>query len=149
MIMKIGALPWSMGLLAMILWSDWVEGAAGNVITRIAPTGDAIELDIPTDIGGKSFVTGVMVTLRNAMGATVLTVPAEHITGPWLFIDLPEGMYEVTATLGGVVQVVKAIKMKPEKSLTQHVRWSEDHSPPLVGQPSRSLASQWKSQPLF
>lgn len=175
--MKIGAWPRSMGLLAMILWSGWVEGAASNVTTRIAPTGDAIELDMPTDIGvqkevipihhngtiryfsagvgqvereatyppfplkliftagGKSFVTGVTVTLRNAVGATVLTVPAEHITGPWLFIDLPDGTYEVTATLGGEVQVVKAIKVKPGKSLTHHVRWAEDHSSSLTAQP--------------
>jgi len=149
--MKIGALPWLMGLLAMILWSGRVEGVAGNVTTRIAPTGDAIELDIPTDIGvqkevipvhhngtiryfsagvgqvereatyppfslklvfragGTPFVTSVAVLLRNAKGANVLTVPAEHLRGPWLFIDLQEGTYEVTATFGGHRQVVTGI----------------------------------------
>ena len=171
------ALPWLMGMLGLALGFAWVEGAAGNVATRIAPTGDAIELNIPTDIGvqkdviplyhsgdiryfsagigqvereatyppfslkliftagGKPFVTGVAVTLRNAKGAKVLTVPAEHITGPWLFIDLPEGTYGVMATLGGHVQEAKGVKVKPGKSLTQHVRWAEDHSPPLIAQP--------------
>ena len=32
--------------------------------------------------GGKSFVTGVGVTLRDAKGLSVLTVPQEQITGP-------------------------------------------------------------------
>ena len=171
------AAPWLISLLGLLLGADMAEAIAGNVATRLTPIGDAIELEIPTDIGvqkeviplyqsgkiryfsagigqveraatyppfplkliftagGKPFVTGVTVTLRNAKGGKVLTVPAAHITGPWLFIDLPEGMYEVTATLGGEVQVVKAIKVKPGKSLTQHVRWSEDRSPPLVAQP--------------
>jgi hypothetical protein len=52
-----------------------------------------------------------------------------------LFVDLPEGTYEVTAVLGGHAQVEKGIKLKPGKSLTHHVRWAKDHSPPLVVQP--------------
>ncbi len=85
--------------------------------------------------GGKPFVTGVGVALRAAKGSTVLTVPAEQITGPWLFIDLPDGTYDVVATLGGHAQQAKGIKVKRGKVTTQHVRWAEDRSPPLVAQP--------------
>jgi hypothetical protein len=166
------AVPWLMGLLGMVLWFGWVESAIGGVVARIAPAGDAIELDIHTDIGvekdviplyhsgeiryfsagigqvereatyppfslkliftagGKSFVTGVAVTVRNAKGDAVLTIPAEHINGPWLFMDLPEGTYEVTGMLGGHVQAAKDISVKPGKSITRHLRWVEDRSPP-------------------
>lgn len=81
--------------------------------------------------GGKSFVTGVGVTLRDAKGVSVLTVPREQITGPWLFIDLPEGVYEVTATLGGVTQRVNNVKVRHGHVATQYVRWAEDRSPTL------------------
>lgn len=81
--------------------------------------------------GGKPFVTGVGITVRHAKGAAVLTIPREQITGPWLFIDLPEGAYDVAASLGGVTQTVKGIKIRRGHVTTQHVRWAEDRSPPL------------------
>jgi hypothetical protein len=84
--------------------------------------------------GGKPFVTGVTVTLRAAKGATVLTLPGEQVTGPWLFIDLPEGTYELVATLGGQKQQVKGITIQRGHVTTQHVRWAEDRSPPLAVQ---------------
>ncbi len=161
-------------VVAVGLWYGWESRADAGVTVRIVPTGDALELEIPTDIGpqkdqiplyrqgsiryfssgiglvereadyppfslklvftagGKPFVTGVAITVRDAKGTTVLTVPAEHITGPWLFIDLPDGTYEVSATLGGQVQVAKGIKLGRGKVTTQHVRWSEDRSPRLT-----------------
>lgn len=170
-------LPGLMSLLALVLGVGGGAAVAGNVTARIAPAGDAIELETPTDIGvqrdviplyrkgeiryfsagvgqvereatyppfplklvftagGKPFVIGVAVIIRNAKGANVVTVPAEHLTGPWLFIDLPEGTYEVTATFGGHRQVITGITVKPGKSVTQHVRWTEDYSLPLVVQP--------------
>jgi hypothetical protein len=165
------------GLLVWILWLAGIDPAAAGVVTRVLPSGEGIELEIPTDIGpqkeviplfhsgtiryfsagvgqvereaayppfplklvftagGKPFVSGVSVTLRDAKGGTVLTVPGEHITGPWLFIDVPDGIYEVAATLGGHQQHAKGIKVKRGTVTTQHVRWAEDRSPPLVSQP--------------
>ncbi len=81
--------------------------------------------------GGKPFVTGAGVIIRNAKGAEVLTIPREQMTGPWLFIDLPEGAYDVAASLGGVTQTLKGIKIRRGHVTTQHVRWAEDRSPPL------------------
>jgi hypothetical protein len=85
--------------------------------------------------GGKPFVSGVAVNVRDANGRMVLTVPPEHITGPWLFIDLPDGAYEVTATLGGHRQEAKGVKVKRGQVMTRHVRWAEDRSSPLAAQP--------------
>ncbi|MCS6287787.1 MAG: hypothetical protein H8K10_02285 [Nitrospira sp.] len=84
--------------------------------------------------GGKPFVTGVEVVLRQSRGATLLTVPREQVTGPWLFIDLPDGTYEVAATLGGQMQQVKGIKVRRGHVTAQHVRWAEDRSPVLPAQ---------------
>ena len=161
------------GMVALGLWLAWVEPVAAAVTTRVIPSGDAIELEIPTDVGtqketlplyqsgkihyfsagigqverdaayppfplklvftagGKPFVTGVEVVLRHGKGATLLTVPREQVTGPWLFIDLPDGTYEVAATLGGQMQQVKGIKVRRGHVTTQHVRWAEDRSPVL------------------
>ena len=107
------------GMVGLSLWLAGVEPVAGGVTTRVAPGGDAIELEIPTEVGtqketlplyhsgkihyfsagigqvereaayppfplklvftagGKPFVTGVEVVLRQSKGATVLTVPRE------------------------------------------------------------------------
>ncbi|GMV48480.1 MAG: hypothetical protein AMXMBFR67_00230 [Nitrospira sp.] len=153
-----------------------MDGAKAGVTTRIASSGDAIELEIPTDIGpqkdvlplyhsgkiryfsagigqvereasyppfslklvltagGKPFVTGAALTIRDAKGVVALSVPAEQMTGPWLFADVPEGVYEVTATLGGQQQKVTGIKVKQGRVTTQHLRWAQDPSPPLAVQ---------------
>ena len=84
--------------------------------------------------GGKPFVSGVAVTLRHAKGGTVLTVPPAHNTGPWLFIDLPDGTYQISATLGGVTQQVNNLTVRRGHVMTQPVRWAEDRSPALPAQ---------------
>jgi hypothetical protein len=81
--------------------------------------------------GGKPFVTGVEIVLRHSTGATVLRVPREQVTGPWLFIDVPDGAYDVAATLGDQTQQVKGMKVRRGHVTTQHVRWAEDRSPVL------------------
>lgn len=170
-----GVVSPSMGVvLGVTLWFVGAEVFAADVLSRVLPGDDAIELEIPTDIGpqretiplyhsgkiryfsagigqaereatyppfslklvftagGKPFVAGVALSLRDAKGATLLTVPGEQVTGPWLFIDLPEGTYEITATLGGQQQQVRGIKIKQGQTTTQHVRWAEDRSPSLA-----------------
>lgn len=76
--------------------------------------------------GGKPFLTGVAVTIRSAKDGKVLTIPDSRITGPWLFIDLAPGMYDVTGTYSGQVQGLKAIKVEAGKQKTVHLRWPED-----------------------
>lgn len=161
------------GILGVGLWLAGPGYVAAGVVTHVLPSGEAIELEIPTDIGpqkeiiplyhsgpiryfsagigqvereatyppfslkvvftagGKPFVTGVSVTLRNAKGAMILTVPQEQVTGPWLFMDVPEGTYDMVATLGGQTQQVKGIHVRRGRMTTQHVRWTEDRSPAL------------------
>lgn len=162
------------GCMLMSLALTVEANASGStVVAHVLSDEEAVELDIPTDIGlqkerlplyrsgtvryfsagigqvereaayppfslkliftagGKPFVTGVGLTLRNAKEETVLTIPRDHVTGPWLFIDLPDGTYEVAATLGSATQKVKDIKVRRGRIATQHVRWAEDRSPAL------------------
>ncbi len=164
------------GLVGVILLSAVADGAT-PVVSRMAPAGDAIELEIPTEAGlqkdviplyrsggipyfsagvgrvereavyppfslklvftagGKPFVTGATVTVRDREGTKILTVPADENNGPWLFIDLPEGTYDVSAMLGGQRQEATGIRVKPDHTTTHYVRWEEDHSPALIAQP--------------
>lgn len=161
------------GIVGASLALVWAEPISAEVLARMTLGGDAIELEIPTEIGpqkdliplyrggnipyfsagigqaerealypafslklvltagGKPFVVGAGVVLRNSDGATVLTVPQEQVTGPWLFIDLPDGTYDVEATLGGHIQQVRGVKVRRGQVTTQHVRWAEDRSPAL------------------
>lgn len=170
--------PWALAHAAVMVsvWFVWADPATAGVTARVDPTGEAIELEIPTDVGtqkeslplyrsgkiqyfsagvgqvereatyppfslklvftagGKPFVTGVSVVLRRSKGPALVTVSGEQVTGPWLFVDLPDGTYEMTATLGGVTQQVKNIKVRRGHVLTHHIRWAEDRSPALAAQ---------------
>jgi hypothetical protein len=160
------------GLLGLTLWFAGITIVAAGVVARELPGGEAIELEIPTDIGpqkdliplyhqgsiryfsagigqverdaaypqfslklvftagGKPFVTGVALSLRDAKNNTILTIPGEQNSGPWLFIDLPDGTYGVTAWLGGRVQEAKGITVRRGHVTVQHMRWAEDRSLP-------------------
>lgn len=76
--------------------------------------------------GGKPFLAGVSVTIQSAKGGTVLTIPREQVDGPWLFVDLSPGDYDVTATYGDHTQRLKGIKVDAGKQKTFYLRWTED-----------------------
>ncbi|MCC2643089.1 MAG: uncharacterized protein K0S45_3502 [Nitrospira sp.] len=164
-------LPLVIGLLGVILWLTGVTVVAAAVVARELPGGDAIELEIPTDIGpqkdliplyhsgsiryfsagigqaereatyppfslklvftagGKPFVAGATVAIHDEMGNRILSIPTERNNGPWLFIDLPEGIYEIEATLGGQTERAKGMRIRQGHVTVQHMRWAEDHSP--------------------
>lgn len=162
-------------IMSLALTPD-VSASGSTVVAHVLADEEAVELEIPTDIGvqkerlplyhsgtvryfsagigqveraatyppfslklvftagGKPFVSGVAVTLRHAQGGAVLMVPPEHNTGPWLFVDLPDGTYRISATLGGVTQQVNQLKVRRGHVVTQYVRWAEDRSPALPAQ---------------
>lgn len=76
--------------------------------------------------GGKPFLAGVAVTIKPAAGGVGVTIPAEHVQGPWLFVDLPVGLYGVTATHAGNTQRLMAVKVEAGRQTTLHLRWPED-----------------------
>ena len=76
--------------------------------------------------GGKPFLSGVSVTIQPAKGGAAITIPQEQVEGPWLFVDLAPGVYDVTAIHHDSKQVMKGIKIEGGKQKTVYLRWKED-----------------------
>ncbi len=76
--------------------------------------------------GGKPFLSGVSVTIQPVKGGAAVTIPQEQVEGPWLFIDLVPGVYNVTAIHRDRKQGLTGIAVEAGKQKTIHLRWSED-----------------------
>lgn len=76
--------------------------------------------------GGKPFLSGVSVTIQPVKGGSAVTISQEQVEGPWLFVDLVPGVYDVTATYHDSTQVLKGIKVEGGKQKTVYLRWKED-----------------------
>ena len=81
--------------------------------------------------GGKPFLAAVDVTIQPDQGGAAIRIPHEQVAGPWLFIDLPSGTYDISAGHAGRIQELKGIKVEGGKQKTVHLRWAED--PGLAG----------------
>jgi hypothetical protein len=81
--------------------------------------------------GGKPYLSGVSVTIQPVKGGPVLTIPQDQVEGPWLFVDLPAGVYDVSATYRDSRQGLKNVKVEAGKQKVLHLRWAED--PGLAG----------------
>jgi hypothetical protein len=75
--------------------------------------------------GGKPYVAGVSVTVQQTDGSTLASIPREHVTGPWLFLDAPDGLYQISATMGDQIEHVKDVKIEQGTQKTLYVRWRE------------------------
>ena len=71
-------------------------------------------------------MAGVAVTIQPATGGPPINIPQEHVSGPWLFVDLPSGTYHVTAIHADRTQGLKGIKVEAGKMKTVYLRWPED-----------------------
>jgi hypothetical protein len=87
----------------------------------------AFPLKIVFTAGGKPFLSGVAVTIQPAKGGAAIVIPREQVEGPWLFVDLAPGIYDVTATDSGHAQHLKSIKVEAGKQKVVYLRWTEDH----------------------
>ncbi|MGQ0694859.1 MAG: hypothetical protein ACT4OL_04705 [Nitrospiraceae bacterium] len=81
--------------------------------------------------GGKSYLSGVSVTIQPTTGGTVLTIPNDQVEGPWLFVDLPAGVYDVSAIHHDSKQGLKGVKVEAGKQRVIYLRWAEDRG--IVG----------------
>ncbi len=81
--------------------------------------------------GGKPFLAGVSVTIKPAKGGAAITVPPEEVNGPWLFVDLPPGVYNLTALHRDREQGINGIKIEAGKQKEIQVRWPEDRGLPV------------------
>jgi hypothetical protein len=82
--------------------------------------------------GGKPFLVGVDVTIQPVEGGAAIRIAREQVDGPWLFVDLPSGTYDIAASQAGRTQGLKGIEVEVGKQKTVHLRWAEDAG--LAGQ---------------
>ena len=78
--------------------------------------------------GPKAFLSRVAVTIADKKGAIKLEVPAEQVTGPWLYVDLPAGAYAVTATREGQAQAKGEVTVEKGGVKTLYLRWKDGAS---------------------
>lgn len=76
--------------------------------------------------GGRPFLTGVDVTIQPANGGSAIHIGREQVEGPWLFVDLPSGVYDIVAAQGEYRQELTGISVEAGKQRTVHLRWAED-----------------------
>ena len=53
-------------------------------------------------------------------------IPGEQVTGPWLFVDVPAGTYDISAVQADQTQTMKAVKVERGKTTVVYLRWPED-----------------------
>ncbi len=76
--------------------------------------------------GGKPFLAGVSVTIQSAKGGPSINIPRDHVNGPWLFVELPSGTYDLTAIHADRTQGLKGVRVEAGKMKTVHLRWQEE-----------------------
>lgn len=76
--------------------------------------------------GGKPYLAGVDVTIQPPKGGKAILIAGDQVEGPWLFIDLPSGVYDISAAQSGHIQKLKGIRVVAGKQKTMYLRWAED-----------------------
>ena len=72
---------------------------------------------------GGAFITRVSVTIQDSSGKEILKIPEARISGPWLFLDLSPGMYQVTAVRKDGTSVTRTIQVPKGKTKGVHLHW--------------------------
>jgi len=75
--------------------------------------------------GPKAYLAQVTVSIKDAKGAVDLSVPDEQVTGPWLFVKLPAGAYDITATRRDKSEIKQRVEVGAGGSKTVYFRWKE------------------------
>ncbi|MEX5215683.1 MAG: hypothetical protein NW703_16165 [Nitrospiraceae bacterium] len=74
--------------------------------------------------GGKPYLARVGVQIVSHGGAITLSIPPEHVTGPWLFLDLPAGTYDLTGIRGDDMPQLRRVTVQPGSSQTLYLRFA-------------------------
>ncbi len=72
---------------------------------------------------GGAYLTHVAVTIRDESGALSIDIPKERVTGPWVFVDLPPGIYNLSAVRDGDTRERTHFKILPNSTRTLYFRW--------------------------
>jgi hypothetical protein len=73
--------------------------------------------------GERAFLARVSVHIAKKDGTQLLRIPEEEVEGPWLFINIPTGTYEVSGTDSDGTNIKKTITVETPKPTVVHFRW--------------------------
>ena len=74
-------------------------------------------------VGAKAYLSQVAVTITDEEGGKLLDVPAEKVTGPWLFVDIPPGTYKISGSGPNGVRAQDRITIASDQVKTVYLRW--------------------------
>ena len=78
--------------------------------------------------GPKAYLSQVAVTIIDAEGRVRLEVPREQVSGPWLFVDLPPGTYDITAEGPDKARIKERVTISAKESKAVYLRWKGETS---------------------
>ena len=73
--------------------------------------------------GPRAYLSHVSVTITDKGGKTLLDVPGEKVTGPWLFVDLSPGTYTISGAGPGGARVHDQVTIAAHQVKTVYLRW--------------------------
>ena len=76
--------------------------------------------------GPKAYLSQVSVTITDREGKVHLQVPPKQVTGPWLFLDLPPGNYDISAEGPGKASIKEHVTLSDKETKTIYLRWKEE-----------------------
>jgi hypothetical protein len=76
--------------------------------------------------GPKAYLTLVSVTITDREGKVHLQIPSKQVAGPWLFLDLPPGNYDISAEGPGKVSIKEQVTLSNKETKTLYLRWKEE-----------------------
>jgi hypothetical protein len=100
--------------------------SAGVGLEEREATYPPFSLKLVFTAGGKPYLTGVEVDIRAVDHEAAIHIAKNQVDGPWLFVDLPTGSYDITATYGTAQRALHGVPIVAEKQKTLYLRWSED-----------------------
>ena len=74
-------------------------------------------------VGARAYLSQVAVTITDKAGKSLLDVPGEKVTGPWLFVDLPPGTYTISGAGPGGARVHDQVTIAAHQVKTVYLRW--------------------------
>lgn len=74
--------------------------------------------------GSRAYVAHVSITIQDHhTQKRVLDIPADRVTGPWLFLDLPPGMYTIVGRYDGQPDIQRRVTVDKRGTANVMFRW--------------------------
>jgi len=73
-----------------------------------------------------AFLAHVSLFIKDEKGQTVVNIPHDLVTGPWVFIDLPPGRYHIVGESRNGRRIERTIGVKTGSSTVHHLIWPQE-----------------------